>query len=153
LISALTTEQLITLISPIITAGIGIGGAKWVVNKWQTRKDISEIRKEVLRNYAISFKNHVNLMDNFLAQLIMSYAEFGNSHTTNGQRLSKLLPWGYTYGDLEHYSHKIDFDNLTDWKGMEITREKIRKKFQMHTQTFSQLLLVWYYSLQILLKR
>ena len=63
LISALTPEQisLITLIGPIITAGVGVGGAKWVVSKWQIRKDISEIRKEVLCNYVISFKNHVNV--------------------------------------------------------------------------------------------
>ncbi len=97
MISLLTIEQinsLITLIGAIIIAGIGVEGAKWVVSIWQTRTDISEIRKEVLRNYTISFKNHVNLMDNFVAELIMSYAKFGDTQTKNGQRLSKLLPWG-----------------------------------------------------------
>jgi hypothetical protein len=71
--SLLTVEQinsLITLIGTIITAGIGVGGARWIVSKWQARKDISEIRKEVLRNYTISFKNHVNLMDNFVAYFL-----------------------------------------------------------------------------------
>lgn len=121
-------EQLITLITPIITAGIGVGGAKWVVNRWQTRKDISEIRKEVLHNYTISFKNHVNLMDNFLAELVMSYAEFGGSSKV--QKLSSLLPWGYTYKDLEYYSDKIDFDNLKDWKGQPITKERIKNTFE-----------------------
>ena len=103
MIPALTLEQL-TPIVPIIAAGItaliGVLGAKRVVNIWQTRKDISEVRKGVLHNYTISFKNHVNLMDDFVAELIMSYADFGNTRTTDAQKLSRLLPWGYTYGDL-----------------------------------------------------
>jgi hypothetical protein len=133
LISALTPEQinsLITFIAPIITAGIGVGGARWVVSKWQTRKDISEIRKDVLRNYAMSFKNHVNLMDNFVAELIMSYAKFDNSPMSNGQELPELLPWGYTYKDLDYYSKKIAFDKLQDWKGREITEEELRERFE-----------------------
>jgi hypothetical protein len=135
LILALTLEQLITSIVPIIAAGItaliGVFGAKRVVNIWQTRKDISEVRKGVLHNYTISFKNHVNLMDDFVAELIMSYGEFGNAHTTNGHKLSGLLPWGYTYRDLKHYSTTIDFYGLKNWKDEKITKEEIRQQFEM----------------------
>jgi hypothetical protein len=67
------TEHLITLIGPIIAAVIGAVGAGLVVNRWQMRKDLSEIRKEILHNYTVSFKNHVNLMDNFVGELVMSY--------------------------------------------------------------------------------
>jgi hypothetical protein len=128
-----------TSITPIITAIIGIGGAKYVVNRWQTRKDISEIRKDVLRNYITSFKNHVNLMDKFVAELIMSYARFDCSPTMNEQKLSKLLPWGYTYGHLKRYSKTIEFDNLRNWEGKIITKGDIQGKFtelDKHTECY-----------------
>jgi len=133
LTALLTAEQinpLIPLIGTIITAIIGVVSAKLIVSKWQTRKDISEIRKEVIRNYTISFKDHVNLMDTFIAELIMSYAKFVDSHKTDGQRLSELLPWGYTYKDLIEYSKKKDLANLQDWRGKNITTEKLRKRFE-----------------------
>ncbi len=38
---------------------------------------------------------------------------------------------GGTYKDLEYYSNKIDFDNMQDWTGEGITKEKIRKRFDM----------------------
>ena len=120
-------EDVITAIATIIAAVIGVGGAGLVVNRWQKRKDLSEIRKGILHNYTISFKNHVNLMDNFVGELVMSYGKFSNPQpsttaprivsTTNRKTLSHLLPWGYTYKDLEHYSQETGFDNLKDWEG------------------------------------
>src|SRR3954453_20892361 len=117
---------MISLITPIITAVIAITGTRLVVNNWQTRKDKSEIRKEVLRNF-ILFKNHVVMMDNFVAKMIMTYAKFDNSSMAQKHRLSELLPWGYSYEDLEYYSNEIKYDNnMTDFKNNVITDEQIK---------------------------
>jgi len=70
------------------------------------------------------------MMDNFVANLIMQYAKFGNSLTTEGHRLSELLPYLYTYKDLKHYSTTIHFDGLKNWNGEKITKEKIRQCFE-----------------------
>jgi hypothetical protein len=124
-------NSMISLITPIVTAGIAITGTRWVVNNWQTRKDKSEIRKEVLKNF-ILFKNHVVMMDNFVAKLIITYAKFDNSSTAGRYRLSELLPWGYSYEDLEYYSNEIKHDNnMTDFKNNAITNEQIKERFKI----------------------
>jgi hypothetical protein len=110
---------------------MAIVGTRWVVSKYQTRKDESEIRKEVLRNY-ISFRNHVVTMDNFVGELIVKYGRFDSFHGTNErEKMSKLLPWGYTHNDLEYYSRKIHFDRLVDFKNEEINEAQIEKKFEV----------------------
>jgi hypothetical protein len=114
----LVSEQLnstITLIVPIVTAGIAIAGTRWIVSKYQKQKDEGEIRKEVLRNY-ISFKNYVVMMDNFVGELVMMYGRFDNFVAKNDTGLSELLPWVYTYDNLDHYSGKMEFGDLRNFK-------------------------------------
>jgi hypothetical protein len=129
--------SVIKLIVPIIAAGIALGGAKWVVSDWQKRKDKSEIKKEVLKNFNF-FKNRALLMDNFIAELISKYAKFDNPLTAKEhrtqmpvrvrpkeQRLSKLLPWHWSYEDLDHYSTEMTWKDLTDFKDNTIAPETI----------------------------
>jgi len=118
-----------SLIGPTAAAGIALGGTRWVVDKWNQRKDINEIRKVVLENFNL-FKNRAVMMDNFVGNLIMQYAKFGSSLTTEGHTLSALLPYLYTYKDLKHYSTTIHFRGLKDWDGKEITKEKIKQRFE-----------------------
>ena len=46
-------------------------------------------------------------MDTFVAKLVMEFAEFTSNKSSNKTRLSELLPWGYTFNDIEFYSNKV----------------------------------------------
>lgn len=125
-------------IVPIITAGIALIGTKWVVSDWQKRKDKSEIKKEVLKNFNF-FKNRALLMDNFVAELIFEYAKFDNSLAKEHRApivrpkehgLSKLLPWHFSYEDLEYYSIRMDWEGLTNFEDKTITRETIIQRIK-----------------------
>src|SRR3954447_9579838 len=130
-IPALAGDSVISLIVPIITAGIALVGTKWVVSDWQKRKDKSEIKKEILKNFNF-FKNRALLMDNFVAELISKYAKFENSLTAKEHRaqmpvrvrpkehrLSNLLPWHWSYEDLDYYSEQMDYrEDLTNSKNV-----------------------------------
>jgi hypothetical protein len=113
-------NSVISLIVPIITAGIALVGTKWVVSDWQKRKDKSEIKKEVLKNFNF-FKNRALLMDNFVAKLISKYAKFENSLTAREHRLSNLLPWHWSYEHLEYYSIEMRWEDLTNFEDKAIT--------------------------------
>lgn len=116
---------------PIITLLAGIISAKYIVGSWQTRKEISDIRKEILKNYTLSFKNYVTLIDTFVAKLVMQFAKFTNDKPNNKTALSEILPWGYTYNDLNYYSKKVSTDsNLRDFKGEAYKEEIIKEKFE-----------------------
>jgi hypothetical protein len=141
----LAGEEITSVISlfvpivPIITALIALVGAKFVVSDWQTRKDKSEIKKEVIRNFN-HFKNRVIMMDTFVAELISEYVKFDNSLTTKEyraqivnpveHRLSKLLPWHSSYEDLERYSDKMDWKDLKNLDNQEITPVMIKQRIK-----------------------
>ena len=90
----------------------------------EAQEFISKINTKIV---LIDGKELVELMvdHNVGVSVVRSVAKFDNFLMTNGMKLSDLLPWGYTYKDLDHYSRTIAFTNLKDWKGNEITNEEI----------------------------
>jgi hypothetical protein len=116
---------------PLITLGVGAITSKYVLGSWQTRKEISDIRKNILDNYTKSFKNYVTLMDTFVAKLVMKFAKLTNENPNNKTALSEILPWGYTFNDLDYYSKKVPIDrNLRNYEGKIYTKEKIERNFK-----------------------
>lgn len=116
---------------PLITLLGGILSARYIVGSWQTRKEISEIRKEILKNYGISFVNYVILMDTFVAKLVMEFAQLNRNRPDNKTALSKLLPWGFTFHDLICSSKEIPTNyNLRHFEDKCYTEDEIEQKFK-----------------------
>lgn len=121
----------IPLITLAGTLGGGVISARYIVGKWQSRKEISDIRKGILINYTNSFKNYVTLLDTFVAKLVMEFAEFTSNKSSNKTRLSELLPWGYTFNDIEFYSNKVPANGkFTNYKNEKYDKAAIMKKFK-----------------------
>ena len=119
----------------LITLLGGIFSARYIVNRWQTKKEISDLRKQILIAYADSFHNYATLMDNLVVKLVMEFAQLKNNNLSNKPILSKLLPWGYTFDDLNYYSDKVPKDeNLTDFKDNVYEKKVIQQKFQNLTK-------------------
>lgn len=120
----------IPLITLAGTLGGGVLSARYIVGKWQTRKEISDIRKGILINYTNSFKNYVTLMDTFVAKLVMEFAEFTSNKSSN-KTISELLPWGFTFNDMEFYSDKVPVHGkLTNYKNEKYDKAAITNKFE-----------------------
>ena len=101
---------------PLITLLGGILSAKFIVGSWQTRKEISDLRKEILSDYTITFKNYVILLDTFVLKLVIQLVKIDNQILLNKPRLCKLMPWEYTYEGLIKYAKKIrEVKNLIDF--------------------------------------
>lgn len=118
---------------PIITLLAGIISAKYIVGSWQKTKEISDIRKAILETYTNSFKNYITLMDTFVAKLVMEFAKLTNNKPSNKTALSGLLPWGFTFKDLNEYSKEIHKylkdDNLKDFTNKVYEKNEIEEKF------------------------
>ena len=95
---------------PIITLSAGIISAKYIVGGWQKRKEISDLRKEILSDYTITFKNYVILMDTFVLKLVLPLFKIDNQNSLHKPRLSSLIPYEYTYEDLLKYAKKVRED-------------------------------------------
>lgn len=100
---------------PLVTIVVGVFSAKYIVGSWQSGKDISDLRKGILGDYTISFKNFVVLIDTFVLKLVMQLLKTDNENPEK-PRLSSLLPWEYTLNDLKYYSQKVPEDkNLIEF--------------------------------------
>jgi hypothetical protein len=120
---------------PIITVAATIVGglftAKYIVGNWQKRKETSEIRNEILKGYTVSFKVYVTLMDTFVARIVMEFAKLSNDKPNNKPALSELLPWGYTFKELDYYSKKIPTNSsFQDYEGNSYKEDIIEEKFK-----------------------
>ena len=61
----------------------------------------------------------------------MEFAQLTNTKPTDKPALSELLPWGFTYNDLDYYSKKFLPDkNLTDFQNEVYKQEQIEDKFK-----------------------
>jgi len=124
------TEIGIPLITLAGTLRGGVLSAKYIVGRWQTRKELSDIRRAILINYTNSFKNYITLMDTFVAKLVMEFAELISNKPSNKTTLSELLPWGFTFNDLDYYLHNVSKDrNLTNFKNKSYEDQVIKEKF------------------------
>ena len=68
---------------PLITLLAGIISAKYIVGSWQKRKEISDLRKEILNDYTITFKNYVILMETFVLKLVLELVNIDNQNSLN----------------------------------------------------------------------
>jgi len=63
--------------------------------------------------------------------LLRVVAKLDNSRTTKEHRVSELLPWLFSYEDLDYYSEKMDYgDHLKSFKNESITREMIKHRIK-----------------------
>lgn len=61
----------------------------------------------------------------------MEFAEFTSNKSSNKIRLSELLPWGYTFNDIEFYSNKVPVNGrFTNYKNEKYDKAAIMKKFK-----------------------
>ena len=98
---------------PLIIGIFGIFSAGWIVNRWQKKKDISSIRSKVLSDFQESFKDYLVMMDTFVAKILLKYYSVDKSKSqikpTTGEKLSKLLPYGYDIGAAKNKIEKLIF--------------------------------------------
>ena len=113
------SQPFIDIGMPIITLLGGIISAKYIVGSWQKRKEISDLRKEILSDYTITFKNYVILMETFVLKLVIQLVKIDNQNSLNKPRLSNLMPWEYTYEDLIKYAKKVREDKNLIYFGKE----------------------------------
>jgi hypothetical protein len=70
-------------------------------------------------------------MDTFIAKLVMEFAQLKNNKPNNKTALSELLPWGFTFYDLNYYSNNFRKDkNLTNFKNDVYDEKVIKEKFK-----------------------
>jgi hypothetical protein len=89
-------NQLIQITGVLGSIVIGTFGTRFIVNNWQERKEISEIRKEILKNYQESIVDYLVLMETFVAKIVLRYVST-NDKGVRINRLNELLPYGFTY--------------------------------------------------------
>lgn len=104
-------SQLIQLTGVLGSIAIGTLGTRYIVNRWQEKKETSEIRKEVLRNYQESIKDYLVLMETFVAKIVFRSVTIGTTPTdAKGIRMNTmrdLLPYGYTYELPSDYAVEV----------------------------------------------
>jgi len=114
---------------------IGTFGTRYIVNRWQEKKETSEIRKEVLRNYQESIKDYLVLMETFVAKIVFRSVSIGTSADVKGVRMNSLhdlLPYGYTYELPSDYTVGVQnqtflFSNRSEKTNKDFTNSEFMK--------------------------
>jgi NADH:ubiquinone oxidoreductase subunit 5 (subunit L)/multisubunit Na+/H+ antiporter MnhA subunit len=97
-------NQLIQLTAVLGSIAIGTLGTRYIVSNWQEKKEISEIRREILKNYQESIKDYLVLMETFVAKVVFRSVSISNAANDKGTLINgfgemhEMLPYGYTYG-------------------------------------------------------
>ena len=105
-------EQLYNNKDIIIAVISVVGGsimATVLVQYWNNKKERNEKRRKVLENYFNELKKPVNLMDNFIDNLLiyLSSLDETNEPSNEKEKLSNYLAWSYTYDELDYFKDKV----------------------------------------------
>jgi hypothetical protein len=74
----------------------GFFGTRYIVSKWQQRKEISEIRRQILNDFQQSFKDYIVMMDTFVAKILFKYYNVYDKHVVlKKYAIKEFLPYGY----------------------------------------------------------
>jgi hypothetical protein len=134
-------NQLIQLTAVLGSIAIGTLGTRYIVSNWQEKKEISEIRREILKNYQESIKDYLVLMETFVAKVVFRSVSISNAANDKGTLINgfgemhEMLPYGYTYGlssvcFVESVQNQTFlFSNRKEGNIMEYTESEF-KKFQ-----------------------
>jgi hypothetical protein len=112
-----TVNELIQLIGVLGGIAIPTVGARFIVNKWQQKKETSEIRQKIFKNFQQSIKDYVVLMDTFVAKILLRFAS--SNQAAKGNILIDVLPFGYEVDqdmlreqDLERYPDLVGLSDV-----------------------------------------
>jgi len=128
-----TVNELIQLIGVIGGIAIPTVGARFIVNKWQQKKEISRIRQIIFENFQQSIKDYVVFMDTFVAKILLKFASSNQDAT--GNILIDVLPFGY--GVDEFMLREQDPERFPDLVGLSnVDVSRIIESIQRQTFSF-----------------
>lgn len=144
------SEQILKIGEVIGGIAGGFLGTRYIVSKWQEKKEISEIRRQILKDFQESFKDYLVMMDTFVARILLKYyIIYDKSVALKNYKLKEFLPYGYDIkkspvdekNELDYEYEKIsnyarnNIDNLI-FKISDVKKKEVLKEFDNFQKEF-----------------